>query len=155
MESVYIETTIVSYLVAKTSIEPLKAARQEITRDWWTHRRGHYLCVTSDETAIEAERGDTEQVKLRLEALRNVSRLPNTAAALTLAERLKASGIFPPRAATDAAHIALAAAANVDYLLTWNFRHLLNGAIRRRTRRLVAAGFEMPTVCTPEELMED
>ncbi len=114
------------------------------------------MCVTSDETAIEAERGNSEQVKLRLEALRHIPRLPNTEAALALAERLKASGIFPPRAATDATHLALAAANGVDYLLTWNFRHLLNGAIRRHARRLIEqAGFEMPTVCTPEELMPD
>lgn len=156
METVYIETTIVSYLVARPSAEPLKSARQEITRLWWAEQRGKYLCVTSDETAIEAERGDAEQVGLRLQALRDLPRLPNTDAALALAERLKASGVFPPRAATDAIHLALAAAAGVDYLLTWNFRHLLNGAIRRRARRLIeTAGFEMPTVCTPEELQPD
>jgi hypothetical protein len=50
----------------------------------------------------------------------------------------------------------LAAAASVDFLLTWNFRHLLNGEIRRQASRLVRAGeFDMPTICTPEELMED
>jgi hypothetical protein len=156
METVYIETTIVSYLVANASLHPLTAARQEITLAWWTQRRGHYLCVTSDEVAIEAERGDTEQVKLRLAALQKVPRLPNSAAALELAERLKRSGIFPARAASDATHVALAAGASVDFLLTWNFRHLLNGEIRRQASRLVrAAGFDMPTICTPEELMGD
>src|SRR6266545_747772 len=96
METVYIETTVVSYLVANASSDPLTAARQEITRAWWTRRRENYLCVTSDEVAIEAERGSREQVDLRLAALRNVPRLPNTAAALELAERLRAAAFFPP-----------------------------------------------------------
>ena len=93
---------------------------------------------------------------MRLAALRSVPRLPNTAAALELAERLKGSRIFPARAASDATHVALAAAASVDFLLTWNFRHLLNGEIRRQASRLVrSGGFDMPTICTPVELMED
>ena len=60
------------------------------------------------------------------------------------------------RPATDALHLALATIHEVDVLLTWNCRHLANATILGDIGRSVRMkGYEMPIVCTPEELMDD
>ena len=69
METVYIETTVVSYLVATPSRDVLIAGQQQATRDWWQRQRGAFRCITSDETIAEASRGDVTQANLRLAAL--------------------------------------------------------------------------------------
>ena len=79
-----------------------------------------------------------------------------TAAVDQIAGAVMASGLLPLRAVRDAAHIAVAAVHGVDVLLTWNCRHIANGAIMRELRSVVAEqGFELPTLCTPEELLGD
>ena len=74
----------------------------------------------------------------------------------SLAERLVSMGPIPHEAAADALHIAIAAVNGVDYLLTWNCKHLANATLRGRIETQVEeAGYACPVICTPEELMED
>jgi hypothetical protein len=156
MEIVYIETTVVSLLVANPSRDLVTAARQQATRDWWDMRRRFFQCVTSDETLVEAARGDAEQARLRLAALATLPSLSVTDEVERLALEFLSTGALPQEARADALHLALASTGQVDYLLTWNFRHLANAQILRRLEReAIKRGWELPTVCTPLELMGD
>jgi hypothetical protein len=154
METVYVETSIVSYLVAEPSRDLITAAHQQATRDWWNDRRGSFHCVTSDETLAEAARGDSEQAALRLAEITGMPSLSITAEVEELAAEFLRTGVLPAAARSDAVHLAAATLARADYLLTWNSRHLANAQILRRLRReAVRFGWELPTVCTPLELM--
>ena len=156
MEIVYLETTFISLLVADPSRDLVTAANQQATRDWWARRREQFACVVSGEVWREAGRGDREQVRRRLEVLSHLASLEATAEAERLAVAFLASGALPARAQSDAAHLAIATAAGADYLLTWNCRHLANAQILRRLEReAVQAGWKLPNVCTPLELMGD
>lgn len=156
MEIVYIETTIISLLVAEPNRNLLISAHQQITRDWWRLRRIGFFCVVSSEVVREASKGDPNEIRKRLAVLRDLPVLTSSQEAETFATNLMATGALPRHAQTDAAHLAIAAAAKADYLLTWNCRHLANAQILRRleteARRL---GWQLPTVCTPDELMGD
>ncbi|MCF7731863.1 MAG: type II toxin-antitoxin system VapC family toxin [Akkermansiaceae bacterium] len=153
-EIVYIETSFVSLLVGDPSRDVSVAGNQQVTRDWWQWRRPAFACITSDETLMEASRGNSRQVRLRLEALAGLPSLPTTPAAAELAVRFLATGALPPAAAVDAVHLAVATLAGADYLLTWNCRHLANAQILRRLEREAAIqGWNLPKVCTPLELM--
>jgi predicted nucleic acid-binding protein len=156
MEIVYIETSVVSLLVASPNRSLVTAARQQATRDWWNLRRELFHCVTSDETLAEAARGDAEQAQLRLAALENLPVLAITSDVENLAAEFLDTGALPAKAQADAVHLAVATRGKVDYLLTWNCRHLANAQILRRLEReAVRRGWALPTVCTPLELMGD
>lgn len=92
----------------------------------------------------------------RMEAIEDVPVLETSDAAVSLAEHLVSAGPIPRESAADALHIAIAAANGVDYLLTWNCKHLANAVHRNRIEAVVeGAGYACPVICTPEELMED
>jgi hypothetical protein len=156
MESVYIETSFVSLLVGRPSRDLVTAANQQVTRDWWRLRRADFLCLASAEVVREASRGDPEEVRKRLEILRELPVLPLSAEVDRLMLGLLATGVLPARAQTDAAHLAIAATAKADYLLTWNCKHLANAQILRRLEvEALRLGCKLPKVCTPIELMGD
>jgi predicted nucleic acid-binding protein len=156
MEIVYLETSFVSLLVGNPSRDLVTAANQQITRDWWRLRRGEFVCVVSSEVLREASQGDPEEARKRLEVLRELTVLRLTPEAENLARALLATGGLPARAQADAAHVAIAAAAKTDYLLTWNSRHLATAQILRRLEAEAGRlGWKLPKVCTPLELMGD
>jgi hypothetical protein len=153
MESVYLETTVLSYLVARPSAAPLVAARQEMTRKWWDSRRGDFACFVSEVVIEEAGAGDAEQALRRLEVIAGMPKLSASPEAERLTEMFL-EDVLPQRAALDAAHLAIAAVAGVKFLLTWNCAHLANAQILDRLEPIaLGAGFRLPRVCTPEELM--
>ena len=156
METVYIETTVVSLLVARSSRDPIIAAHQQITRRWWQERRLRFDCVTSEEVVREASQGDPEMSRLRLEALAGMPVLPVAEAALRLAEEVLRKGILPRQAVSDAIHASVASSEGIQTLLTWNCRHLANPLILRQLRAFMnARGLTLPEVCTPIELDAD
>jgi hypothetical protein len=111
---------------------------------------------TSDETRAEAARGDAEQIQRRLTALAGMPSLPITPEVANLAAEFLQTGALPATARSDAIHLAVASIVRGDYLLTWNCRHLANAQILRRLEREAKRfGWELPTVCTPLELMGD
>lgn len=133
---VYIETSVVSYLVARPSRDVVVAAYQEVTREWWRSAPERFHLVVSALVVSEARAGDTDAARARLEALEGLVLLDATVQAEALTELLLGSGAVPPTAAEDAAHVAIAAANGVDYLVTWNFRHIANAAMRSRIERV-------------------
>jgi hypothetical protein len=153
METVYVETTVVSYLVSHPSRDLVVAAHQQLTREWWHRRRQLFACFISDVVLDEAGDGDTEQAALRLKALEDIPKLAATAEGERLAAAFLA-GVLSAKAAGDAAHLAIATVGKVKYLLTWNCNHLANAQLLDRLEPIAAtAGFKLPRVCTPEELM--
>lgn len=151
---VYIETTIPSYLAARPSRDLLIAAHQQLTRDWWESRRPAFDLYVSEPVLEEASAGDAMPAKARLDLLANIPVLALTSGILRLAESLVTDGPIPRKAAGDALHIAIATVYACEYLLTWNCRHIANAEIQRAARLVVRdQGFELPIICTPEELM--
>lgn len=152
--TVYIETTIVSYLVARPSRDAIMAARQRQTREWWATRRGEYRLVTSDLVLREAGRGEPAMARARLAVLAPLHVLAETADVLRLRDALLTQGPLPSRAREDATHIAFAAVYRVDLLLTWNCRHIANPRMRSRIVRICAEfGLALPEMITPDLLL--
>ena len=154
MESVYIETTIISYLVSRPSRDILIAAHQQMTFEWWTSRRDEFECYISQVVIDEIQAGDNEAAEKRMKEIEDLAVLEVTTEAESLTESIIQDGVIPKRAVRDAAHIAVATVNGVDYLLTWNCRHLANAQIIRKVSLICnREGYSMPVICTPEELM--
>lgn len=155
LPKIYIETTIVSYLVSRPSGEPLSLGHQKLTREWWERRRSRFDLYVSEVVLEEAARGDAAAAQARLSVIENLPVLRVTNEAKKLAGAILRSAALPSGAAADAAHIAIATVNAMDFLLTWNCTHIANGFILRRIATICREmNLEPPTVCTPEELME-
>jgi hypothetical protein len=153
-QTVYIETTIVSYLTAWPSRDLIRAAQQQITREWWTRRRPIFDLYTSELVLIEASTGDSEAAGERLKALENIKVLAISDEALDIADALLAAAALPAVAARDAQHVGISAVNGVEYLLTWNCRHLANAVLRDKIEDICEGfGVRAPKICTPEELL--
>jgi hypothetical protein len=151
----YVETTIVSYLTAWPSRDLVRAAHQQVTREWWA-TRGSFELFISQFVLDEAAAGDAAAAAPRLDALREVALLDVTEDAILLAGDLVRGGGLPAKARVDALHVAMAAVHGMDFLLTWNCKHIANAATRGTIEDLCrTAGFEPPIICTPLELPKD
>jgi hypothetical protein len=149
---VYVETTIPSYLTAWPSRDLLRAALQQVTREWWNQRDAFDLFI-SPLVLVECQAGDPAAAADRLAALTGVPLLDQTEAVVTLAEALVREVPIPTKAAADAVHIATAAVHGMQYLLTWNCTHIANVTLRSRIEAVCrAVGCEAPLICTPQEL---
>jgi predicted nucleic acid-binding protein len=154
LASVYIETSIVSYLVARPSRDAIMAVRQRRTREWWANRRGGYRLVTSETTVSEALLGEPAMASKREAALNGIPLLATRPAVVALGKALITRGPLPSNANADAYHIAFAAVHGIGYLLTWNCTHIANPSMHPTVRRISREhGFELPVLCTPEELL--
>lgn len=150
----YLETTIPSYLTSWPSRDLIIAGHQQITREWWEKRRDAFRIYVSQLVVDEASAGDPGAARERVRVIQEFPLLDITPEAGVLASGILASGIIPRKAATDAAHIAIAALHGMDFLLAWNCVHLANAAIARAVARICRHhGFECPVICTPEELL--
>ena len=151
--TVYIETTIPSYLVARPSKLARLTADQATTRQWWSQHAGDFELFVSDIVIREVRRGDAAMAEDRLAKVQNLPVLTLTEAAESLANLLLEK-VIPVQAIDDAAHIAVAAVNGMDFLLTWNCRHINNRYTIRRIEKCCAdAGFACPVIATPAELM--
>jgi len=147
---------VIGYATARPSRDLVVAGHQQVTREWFACRAGAYDLFVSQLVVSESAGGDEDAARERSSFLRDIPRLGTTEAVGDLAARLVASGVVPRKAAEDALHIAVAAVHGVDYLLTWNCKHIANARMRQAIERVCReAGYEPPVVCTPEELMED
>ena len=154
MKSVYLETSIFSYLTARPSKDILTAARQHLTDQWWHDHRRRFELFASAVVEREARKGDPEAAERRLSAMSGIPQAVENEEVALLAERLVLDGALPETAVADAAHIAIAAVHGLDYLLTWNCRHIDNAETKPAIRAVcMALGYRCPEICTPEELM--
>jgi hypothetical protein len=152
---IYLETTVVSYFTAKPSRDIITAAHQQITQEWWETRRKDFDVFISELVEQEASAGDRDAVERRLIMLKGLPVLQVSQAAIDLARVLVNENALPEKATGDALHVAIATLNAMDYLLTWNMRHLANATIRNTINVICRArGYEPPVICTPEELLE-
>ncbi len=155
-KSVYLETTIISYLTARSPRDVILVARQEITRQWWEERRDNFEIFISPVVLKEASEGDSEAAARRLHLLEGFSILDLNGEVVDLAAALIEEKFLPAKAADDALHLAFAAVHEIDFLLTWNCRHLANAElIALMTGYFIVRGIHIPIVCTPDELLGD
>ncbi len=152
---IYIESTIPSYVVARPARDLLQAARQQITKDWWDLKRHEHELFIGRLVLDEIGFGEPQMARRRLELVADLALLQATREVRELTRTIMGSRLLPAKAVGDASHIALAIHHKMDILLTWNCRHIANAFILGRLRRLVeAAGYATPTICTPEELLQ-
>jgi predicted nucleic acid-binding protein len=153
-ETVYIETSVIGYLTARSTKNLIIAGNMETTRDWWQNRRNDFFLYISQVVLDEVARGDTEIATKRLEIVRDFPLLEVTEAVDELASEFMTKSNLPPKASDDAVHIAVATIHRLDYLLTWNCKHIANAQIQRKlTEICFDLGYKLPTICTPYELM--
>jgi hypothetical protein len=150
----YMETTIPSLLTARPSKQPELLGHQITTQRWWQERLAHYEVYTSQVVLDEAGRGDPEMAAARLKVLEPFPLLPVTPIVLELEADFMALGVIPAQAADDALHLALAASHWMDFLLSWNCKHINNRDLDARYRNVcVRRNLPLPVIATPEELM--
>jgi hypothetical protein len=153
---VYLETTVLSYLVGRPSRDVAVNAHQVLTKLWWERVQDRFDLVVSAVTIKEAGAGDSEMARRRLALIGGIPAVPITAEVSNLADSLIAMGALPAKALADALHLSAAAVNRVEYLVTWNLKHLAGAVTRRRLENALRdSGYEPPTICTPEELLSD
>lgn len=153
-ETVYIETSILGYLTARPSRDIVVSANIQITREWWDTRRSDFQLYSSQAVVKETSQGDAAIASQRLEILRNFSLLDLNQSVLDLAEQFLERSNLPTKADVDAVHIATATVHGMDYLLTWNCKHIANAQIQGKLAQIsLDFGYELPIICTPYELL--
>jgi predicted nucleic acid-binding protein len=153
-QTIYIETTVISYLTSRQSRDLIVAAHQQITQEWWETRRNFFNLFISELVIREAGSGDKTAAQRRLAAVNEIPLLELNEGVLTLAGNLVVEKAIPENAKEDALHIALATVHGMDYILTWNCRHIANAELRTAVSSICAFhGYQSPIICTPEELM--
>jgi len=152
--TVYVETSIISYLAARPSRDLIVAARQQLTHTWWRERRPAFDLYVSQVVLDEARAGDPDAATRRAELLADLPLLDVTPEVAHLAAALIERVPLPTRAGADAAHIAVAAYHRMEFLLTWNAAHIANAELRPRVEQVCREiGHAPPVLCTPDELM--
>jgi hypothetical protein len=155
-ESVYIETSILGYLTARPSRDLVVTANIEVTREWWDTRRDNFKLYSSQAVVKETSQGDTDIAAQRLKIIRDLELLTLTQTVLDLAEQFLGRSNLPAKADVDAVHIAAATIHSMDYLLTWNCKHIANAQIQRKLAEIsLDFGYQLPILCTPYELLGD
>lgn len=154
--TLYLETTIISYLAAFPSRDLVVAAHQQITHEWWTEQRSYYELFVSELVIQEARRGDPNAAGRRMALLDGLQSLSIDDQIRFLAKETIREGGLPGKAGADAVHIALAAVHGMDYLLTWNCKHIANARTRQRITDIFRKhSLVAPMISTPEELPEE
>jgi hypothetical protein len=154
---VYVETTIISYLVGRLNQHNLfVAGNQEFTRRWWAERRNAFDLFASAVVLAEVNDGNVDLAAERTRLLHELTLLDVTDKAEMLQQEILRSTGIPRKAAIDALHIAVAAVNGMDYLISWNCKHIANAVTLPKVYAVCErAGYEPPFVCTPPELTED
>jgi len=151
--TVYIETSVISYLTARPSRDVRFAADQEATRDWWRNARNRFELFASTSVLDEVRLGDATASAKRVALLSSMALLPDSENADELTISLLDALALPRVAEIDAAHVALAAVHQMDFLLTLNCSHIHNAVMKPKMRAVChRAGYTCPEICSPAEL---
>jgi hypothetical protein len=156
MKSVYIESSVISYITARPSRDVVTSARQAITIEWWETYRDSFDLFISELVLEEIGTGDLQAASNRLAIVENIPVLVATDNATALAKALISENAIPASSAEDALHISIAAVQGIDFLLTWNFKHINNANMRDKITQVInRLNFHSPVLCSPEELINE
>ena len=151
--TVYLESSVISYLASRPSRDVIIAGRQVITNDWWENQRERFDLRISPLVDEEIERGDPAAAERRKSLIEEIPSLSITDQSMEIAEFLLKQDAVPPGSEVDALHIGIAVSQGVDYLLTWNFKHINNAERKIKISRVIEElGLTCPQICSPEEL---
>jgi hypothetical protein len=151
--TVYVESSVISYLASKPSRDVVIAGRQAISHDWWKNHRHRFELRISILVEEEISQGDPQAAKLRIGRVTDIPSFSISDEAAKIAELLVSQNAIPKGSEEDALHIGIAAAQGADYLLTWNFKHINNAETKAAITQLVeSCGYACPQLCSPEEL---
>ena len=155
MDTVYVETTVIGNIAGRIHPDPVVAARQQLTRAWWSTAADRYSLFVSQLTLDECSEGDPDAAKERLDVLKGVDMISTPKEAEELAALLVARLAVPASQPRDALHIAIATVHCVQFIVTWNFKHILNPHVQVKIAGACReGGFEPPVICTPQQLLE-
>jgi len=150
--TVYIETTVPSAFVSLRT-DPSSLHRRNITRQWWQQQLGQYDSLLSENVLLELEMGQWPGQDEAIAMVEPLPRLAVDAEVIAVANRYIAERLVPAGLGGDATHLAVACVHELDFLLTWNIRHLANpnklNHLTLINRRL---GLLTPQIVTPEML---
>ena len=153
---VYLETTVISYLVGRPSSDTTLASWQQITRQLWEDYADRFAFVISPIVFAEVSQGNPEAAQRRLEVLSHLTVLEILPEADILTQKLLDAGAVPQNFWSDAEHIAIATVHKVEYLASWNQKHIVNANKREHINQVCQeAGFKPTTICTPTDLIEE
>lgn len=153
-ETIYIETSIFGHLTARPTDNLIVAANIKITQDWWNEHRSSFTLYASEIVENEAAKGDPTIAAQRLNLLQSLMLLELTEEAFELSQAFLSQSNLPSKASNDSLHIALATVYSLDYLLTWNCRHMANAQIQRKLAQISSdLGYVLPIICTPYEFI--
>jgi hypothetical protein len=153
-KSIYLETSVISYLTSLPPKDLVKAARQKHTMSWWITKRHDFELFISQSVMTEISEGDPQAAAKRLDFIKGIPMVELLPESVDLADFLVRQVPFPGKAEIDALHIAIACVNEFDIILTWNFKHIANASLQIRLTSLVESkGFRLPTICTPEILL--
>lgn len=154
MQKVYMETTIPSYLVSRPNRDIIILSHQEITKDWWENERSKYDLYLSEYVIEEISKGDEILSQKRIDLIKGIMLLEHNNEIETLAGQYLKYLELPKNAAIDMLHIAYSVYYEMDYLLTWNCKHLANAYLKVKLVKLNnKSGYKTPEICTPEQLI--
>lgn len=154
MQSIYLETSIIGYLASRTSSDLVTSGNQTLTRDWWDNHRERFELLVSEAVIAECGAGDPKAADERAVFLTDLPILEITLECKAIAAEIMNRTLLPEKADVDALHIAVTALNGIDYLLTWNCRHIANPSMRRIIEGvLYDANIEPPVICTPQEII--
>lgn len=153
METVYIETTIPSYLTAHRGHREPVRSHQKITQEWWARERARFRLYSSIAVRAEMSKGDPGAVAKRLKSMAGIPELEVTPEVQPLADAIVQLLQLPQKGKMDATHVAFAIIHRMDYLLTWNCTHLANPSLQKTLFEFCSYHhIHMPVICTPELL---
>jgi predicted nucleic acid-binding protein len=154
METAYIETTIIGNIAGRLHKDPNVSGQQLLTRDWWIKAAGKLDLYISQLVLDECSGGDPTAAAECMAVVNVIRLLDIIPECHALAGQLLAAKAVPQTEPRDALHIAIASVHQVNYLLTWNFKHIANAGMRHQIETVIrSAGYDPPVICTPQELL--
>ena len=155
-QRVYIETSVVSYYASRSNRDIVIAGHQQSTQKFWELLGNELEPYVSALVVKEAGKGDTIPAGNRLDAIHSFPVIRTTAEAEKLAQKIIIGRGIPPEYPEDALHIAIAAIAGMDFIVTWNFTHINNPFTKMMIRRTVEGeGYECPEIISPDAFLGD
>jgi hypothetical protein len=154
-KSLYVESTIPSYVTAWDSRDVVILGKQVQTREFWNNKRHKYDLYISDYVLDEIRDGDPDAAQKRLNFVDGIPVYPKTPEIDALAVMYQKLLGIPDRAKTDCTHLATCVVQHIDYLLTWNCTHLGPVSQKKAQHYNEQHGFWTPTLVTPETLMSN
>ncbi|MCY2954071.1 MAG: type II toxin-antitoxin system VapC family toxin [Planctomycetota bacterium] len=155
MPRVYLETSFVSACVSNRT-DAASIYRREASRDWWQAQGPRHELFVSLAVLAELSAPAYPMSREALDWVMNIPSLEIDEEVRGFAEILVRERVMPSPVAGDAIHVAVACVHDLDYLLSWNVRHLANPNKLTHLRTIcVRVGYLPPRILTPDLLWED